>query len=106
MFAATVMTGLGIHCFIFLPMLYVMFVRANPFKFYASLVQAIVTALGTDSSSATMPVTIKCLNEFGLSPKITQIFIPLGTTINMNGTALYVSRVFFETFSGVKMFEI
>jgi Na+/H+-dicarboxylate symporter len=90
MFAATVITGLAIHGLLLLPFLYFFFLRRNPFKFYLSLTQAIITALGTDSSSATMPVSIKCCNEFGISTKTTQLVLPLGTTLNMNGTALYV----------------
>ncbi|KAK3102562.1 hypothetical protein FSP39_012210 [Pinctada imbricata] len=86
----TVMTGLIIHGFITLPMLYLVIVRRNPYKYIYGVVQALVTALGTSSSSATLPVTMRCLEDNnGVDSRITKFVAPVGATINMDGTALY-----------------
>ncbi|KAK6179691.1 hypothetical protein SNE40_011996 [Patella caerulea] len=86
----TVMAGLTIHGFVTLPLIYFLFVRKNPFKFIYGVLEAIVTALGTASSSATLPVTLKCLEENnGVDPRVCKFVAPVGATINMDGTALY-----------------
>jgi len=105
LFAVTVLVGLITHCFIILPTLYVTFVRKNPFKFYFGMLQAIFTAVGTDSSAATMPVAMKCLDELNITPKISQIVLPLGITLNMNGTALYeaVAAMFVAQLNGIEL---
>jgi Na+/H+-dicarboxylate symporter len=51
--------------------------------------QAFMTAFGTSSSVATLPVTIQCCERAGISPQLNNFVLPLGATINMNGTALY-----------------
>lgn len=51
--------------------------------------QVLATAFGTGSSSATMPITIRCLDNMGIDPRVTRFVIPVGATINMDGTALY-----------------
>lgn len=63
--------------------------RRLPYKFVAKLSQVLATAFGTGSSSATMPLTIKCLDGMGIDPRVTRFVIPVGATINMDGTALY-----------------
>lgn len=90
MFAVTVIISLMIHFFIILPIIYFTFLRKNPFKFYLHMMQVILTAIGTDSSAATLPVNLQYTQSFGVSPKVSQIVLPLGVTLNMNGTALYV----------------
>jgi len=104
LFAATVSVGLVIHCFVILPILYFIFVRKNPFKFYIGMLQAVLTALGTDSSAATLPITMKCCVQQGISQKIAQIVLPLGITLNMNGTALYeaVAAMFVAQLNGIQ----
>lgn len=63
--------------------------RRLPYRYIAKLSQVLATAFGTGSSSATMPLTIKCLDNMGIDPRVTRFVIPVGATINMDGTALY-----------------
>ncbi|XP_067950828.1 excitatory amino acid transporter 3-like isoform X2 [Watersipora subatra] len=86
----SVLVGLAIHGLIVIPLIYLIFVRKNPFKFIYGIIQAIVTAFATASSSATMPVTMRCLEENNhLDKRVVSFVIPVGATINMDGTALY-----------------
>jgi Na+/H+-dicarboxylate symporter len=86
----TVLIGLGIHGFIVLPIIYSVCTRQLPFRFIANMTNAFTTAFGTASSSATLPVTIKLLEEKnGVDPRIARFVLPIGATINMDGTALY-----------------
>lgn len=75
------------------------------YKFYFTLLQAIMTALGTDSSSATLPISIKCVTSHGISSQVAQIVLPLGSTLNMNGTALYeaVAALFIAQLHGIEL---
>ena len=90
LYVLTVLVGLGIHALITLPLILWMFTRRNPYRFLFQMSQALLTAFSTASSSATLPVTMECANtKAGVSKRSTEFVLPLGATINMDGTALY-----------------
>ena len=102
----TVMAGLAVHALVVLPLICWFFGRSNPFRYMSQLRQALLTAMGTDSSSATLPVTIRCVTEnAGVSRKAAGFVLPLGSTINMDGTALYeaVAVVFLAQAYGIEL---
>jgi len=84
-----VILGLAIHAFGTLPLIYWIFRRQNPYRFMYQMSQALLTAFSTASSSATLPVTMDCAGRAGISKRSTEFVLPLGATINMDGTALY-----------------
>lgn len=89
-YMSTVILGLSVHGLIVLPLLLWLTTRVNPLRFVSQMRQALLTAFGTDSSSATLPVTIQCATgRAGCSEKAAGFVLPLGATINMDGTALY-----------------
>ena len=89
-FAATVIAALTIHVVVVLP-LFLRFVgNVSAYKMFPAMAPAMLTAFSTASSSATLPVTMECVEEnVGVSNKISSFVLPLGATVNMNGTALY-----------------
>ncbi|XP_067676494.1 excitatory amino acid transporter 3-like [Haliotis asinina] len=90
MYMVTGLTGLFIHAVIVIPLIYYIFTRRNPFTVTLGILQALVTALGTDSSSATLPVTIRCCEQkLKIDKTITRFVLPIGATINMDGGAMF-----------------
>ena len=90
MYALTIACGLSIHLFIVLPVVLFLLVRINPINHFRAMASAMVTAFSTSSSSATLPVTIKCVKDnVKASNEVTSFVLPMGATINMDGTALY-----------------
>lgn len=86
----TVIAGLAIHAFITLPLLLRTVGKINPFKHFKNMSAALLTAFSTSSSGATLPLTMNAVeNNSGVSKKISSFTLPLGATINMDGTALY-----------------
>ncbi|KAK7119696.1 hypothetical protein R3I94_021504 [Phoxinus phoxinus] len=89
-YGVTVLAGLFVHGLILLPFFYFILTRKNPFTYIRGLLQAMVIALATSSSSATLPITMKCLLEnCQVDRQIARFVLPVGATINMDGTALY-----------------
>ena len=86
----TILIGLGFHAFVTLFAICWLFTKKSPFVFFKNMSQAVLTAFSTASSSATLPVTMECaVDKAGISEKSTKFVLPLGATINMDGTALY-----------------
>ncbi len=91
-YAVTVLLGLGIHAFITLPLLVLFIGRYNPLRLFKAMIPAILTAWSTASSAATLPITMDCLEKrAGVDRRIGNFVLPLGATVNMDGTALYES---------------
>jgi proton glutamate symport protein len=85
-----VIGGLFIHALITLPIIMYVMGRINPVKHFRGVSNALITAFSTASSNASLPVAMQCVEEnCGVSKKISSFTLPLGATINMNGTALY-----------------
>lgn len=105
-YMGTVFLGLLIHGLIVLPLVLWIFTRVNPYRFMARMKPALLTAFGTDSSSATLPVTIEtAIDEGECSENASNFVLPLGSTINMDGTALYeaVAVVFLFQLYGIDL---
>ena len=89
-FAVAVVAALAIHAFITLPLLLRFVGKVNPLQTLKAASPAMLTAFSTASSSATLPITIRSVEEnIGVSNKVSSFVLPLGATVNMNGTALY-----------------
>ncbi|MDF0593354.1 dicarboxylate/amino acid:cation symporter [Methanotrichaceae archaeon M04Ac] len=104
-YVATVLIGLLLLFVLYLIIILVI-LRRSPFRFMADSKDALLIAFSTSSSAATMPVSIKVAEEkLAIRPAIGQFIIPLGATINMNGTALYqgVATVFLAQVFGVDL---
>lgn len=105
-YSLTVLAGLGVHAFVTLPAIFYFFTRRNPYRFMLQMSQALLTAFSTASSSATLPVTMEsAVDEGGVSKKSVDFVLPLGATINMDGTALYeaVAAIFIAQVVGVDL---
>ncbi|XP_073498225.1 neutral amino acid transporter B(0) [Phyllobates terribilis] len=91
------LVGHAIHGLIVLPLIYFAFTRKNPYRFLWGIITALATAFGTSSSSATLPLMMKCVEENnGVSKQISRFILPIGATVNMDGAALFqcVAAVF------------
>jgi len=102
----TVLIGLFVHGFVVLPIIYTVCTRKLPFRFIANMTNAFTTAFGTASSSATLPVTMNLLEEKnGVDQRISRFVLPIGATINMDGTALYeaVAAIFISQVRQMQM---
>lgn len=105
-YVLNVLLGLSIHSFIILPLMLLVFAKRNPFKYMLDLFPAIGVAFSTASSSATLPVTMDCVTRKGkVSRKISGFVLPLGATINMDGTALYeaAAAMFIAQMYGIEL---
>jgi Na+/H+-dicarboxylate symporter len=105
-FMITVIAALVIHSFITLPLITRFIGKINPVKHFKNMSTPLLTAFSTSSSNATLPLTMEAVeNNSGVSNKITSFTLPLGATINMDGTALYecVAAMFIAQAYGVEL---
>jgi Na+/H+-dicarboxylate symporter len=79
--------------------------KMSPLAFFKGIAPAMITAFTTTSSNATLPVNIECCNKMGAEPEISSFVLPLGATINMDGTAIYqcVATIFLATCCGMTL---
>ncbi|XP_028455912.1 solute carrier family 1 member 9 isoform X1 [Perca flavescens] len=106
MYMVTVIVGLVIHGGLILPAIFFAITRKSPFTFYSGIFQAWITALGTASSAGTLPVTFRCLEEnLKIDKRVTRFVLPIGATINMDGTALYeaVAAIFIAQMNDITL---
>ena len=104
-FFVTVAAALAVHGLVILPLL-LWATGVNPLKHARAMLPALLTAFSTASSSATLPVTIECLEkDAGIPNRITSFVLPLGATVNMDGTALYecVAAIFLAQAYGIHL---
>lgn len=87
MLVVTVLSGLGIHFLVLFAILVLVGRRGIPYLI--GMLRALLTAFGTASSSATLPLTMECARESNIDRRAVRFVLPLGSTVNMNGTALY-----------------
>jgi len=86
----TVLLGLSFHACITLPLILMLLARQRPLKYFKAMSPALLTAFSTASSSGTLPLTITCAEQrAGIPNRVSSFVLPLGATINMDGTALY-----------------
>lgn len=95
--------GHAIHGLLVLPLIYFLFTRKNPYRFLWGIMAPLATAFGTSSSSATLPLMMKCVEEKnGVAKHISRFILPIGATVNMDGAALFqcVAAVFIAQLNG------
>ncbi|XP_072546799.1 neutral amino acid transporter B(0) isoform X2 [Salminus brasiliensis] len=96
-YIACCVIGHAVHGLLILPLIYFVITRKNPYTFLLGLITALATAFGTSSSSATLPLMMKCVEENnGVSKHISRFILPIGATVNMDGAACFqcVAAVF------------
>ncbi|NRA95725.1 MAG: dicarboxylate/amino acid:cation symporter [Planctomycetes bacterium] len=89
-YALCVFAGLMVHAAVTLPLFLRLIGRVSPWRHFKAMSPALLTAFSTSSSSATLPMTLRCVEErVGVSNRTSSFVLPLGATVNMDGTALY-----------------
>jgi len=105
-FSLTVLGALAVHALVTIPLLVRLVARASPVALYRAAAPALLTAFSTASSSATLPITMGAMERrAGVSNRVSSFVLPLGATINMNGTALYecVAAIFIAQAYGLEL---
>lgn len=105
-FFLSVLAGLAAHFLVVLPLLLYFVGRVNPLRHYRAMAPALLTAFSTSSSAATLPLTMECVEKnAGVSNRTSSFVLPLGATVNMDGTALYecVAAMFIAQAYGIEL---
>ncbi len=106
LYMITIFTGFALHMFVVLPVIFYLTTRINPWYHFKAMFSAMVTAFSTCSSNATLPVTMSNVEKkAGVSNTISSFVLPMGATVNMNGTALYecAGVIFISQVLGLKL---
>jgi len=102
----TVLLALGLHLFVMLPLALRFIGGVNPWAHFRAMRPALLLAFSTASSSGTLPVTMRCVQDgSGVSKRVSSFTLPLGATVNMDGTALYecVAVIFVAQVMGIQL---
>ncbi len=105
-FVAVIVGSLLVHGVILLPLILYLFTGKSPIWFWRGARESLITAFATSSSSATLPVTLRCTTQhLHVKPEIAGFVVPLGATINMDGTALYeaAAAIFIANLAGIEL---
>lgn len=105
-FIAVVVTTTLLHGMVVLPLILYLVTGMTPLKFWRGAREALITAFATSSSSATLPVTLRCVEQhLHVKRDIAGFVVPLGATLNMDGTALYeaVAALFIANLAGIEL---
>ncbi|MCW9015301.1 MAG: dicarboxylate/amino acid:cation symporter [Gammaproteobacteria bacterium] len=105
-FFGTVLAALAIHFLFTMYMILKLIAKVDPKRHYKAMAPALLTAFSTSSSSATLPITLDCVEQrAGVSNKVSSFTLPLGATVNMDGTALYecVAAMFIAQAYGIEL---
>ena len=101
-YAATVLIGLALLVLVFYPLIVRLFIKKIPYRgFFKGIRPAQLVAFSTSSSAATLPVTMECVQDnLGVSKQVSSFVLPIGATVNMDGTSLYqaITAVFLAQF--------
>ena len=105
-FFFTVLAALLLHFAVVMPVMLAWLGKVNPLRHYKAMLPALLTSFSTSSSSATLPITLECVEKnAGVSNRTSSFVLPLGATINMDGTALYecVAAMFIAQAYGIEL---
>src|SRR5690606_30121148 len=104
-FFFTVIAALLIHSLVFVPLVLLLLARVNPQQHFKMITPALLMAFSTASSAGTLPLTMERVRMGGVSQRVSSFTLPLGATVNMDGTALYecVAAVFIAQAYGVEL---
>jgi Na+/H+-dicarboxylate symporter len=106
LFFVTVVLALGVHLLVVMPLLLRFLGRVSPVRHFRAMAPALLTAFSTASSAATLPLTMDCVRKRArVSGRVSGFTLPLGATVNMDGTALYecVAVLFIAQCYGVEL---
>ena len=105
-YALTVVLGLLLMTFVIYPTLLLSLAKVNPVRFFKGIAPAQLLAFSTSSSAATLPVTMECVTDkLGVDEEVSSFVLPLGATVNMDGTSLYqaVAAIFIAQAMGIPL---
>ncbi len=105
-FSLVVISGTLLHAAVTLPLVALFVAKVPPLRLFHGIREALAVAFTTSSSTATLPVTTRCIEaNLGVPPRVASFVLPLGATVNMDGTALYeaIAAVFVATIYGIEL---
>ncbi|GMT22616.1 hypothetical protein PFISCL1PPCAC_13913, partial [Pristionchus fissidentatus] len=105
LYVITCLLGLAVHIFMVTPLLFFILTRKSPLPIYKIMLPPFFVAFGTSSSGAALPTSIRCLTEAGIDERIANFVPPLGSTINVDGNALYeaVAVIFIAQLNNISL---